>query len=301
MLTRTSVTGHDPLEPEAVDPVGDLRARSRPAASGWVASTARTSSSTAARSASGRTATWLTDATRCTTPSGVIACAWRNSAVVRARRSRAGRANALSRQFVVVAPRRALLDPVHDRPHLVDPRRRCGRARSTPARRAPPGAHDARAARRPARSWSNQCHACATVTASSDASRNGSASAVAGEQRDAGQHRAERRAHPGDGFGRDQVGAGRRRAAGSACRCRPRGRRPAGPAPMREVLDEPRDRVGRIRRPRRFVVGRVAEPRRRNLVHHRLDTTRRSPTELSERARGSCRRRRCRWWPRRRG
>src|SRR5206468_1420908 len=35
-----------------------------------------------------------------------------------------------------------------------------------------------------------------------------------------------------------------------------------------QVLDVPRDRVGRIRRPRRLVVGRVREPGRRNCMDH---------------------------------
>ena len=77
------------------------------------------------------------------------------------------------------------------------------------------------------------------------------------------------------------------------------------PGAMREVLDEPRDRVGRVRRPRRFVVGRIVEPGRRDVVHHApILTAGRPHAERAGRRRiatGSCPRRRCRWWPRRRG
>ena len=253
--------------PEAVDPVGDrqvVRPRRRDGSPG------RRGPRRArlARSASGSTATWLTDATRCTTPSGVMALLVAELGRVRARRSRAWSRKALSRQSSwsrhgARFSTRSMID--HTSSTQATLRSRAFQTRPTRAARP----DDAGELRPIARSWSNQCHACATAIASSDASRNGSASAVPAMQRHAGHAPSERRAHPGDGLGRDQVGAGRARAAGSACRYRPRGRRRGGRARC-AVLDEPGDRVGRIRRPRRLVVGRITEPRRRNLVNHAI-------------------------------
>ena len=120
-----------------------------------------------------------------------------------------------------------------------------------------------------ARSWSNQCHACATSTTSSDAvaerhapRRSPPSSGTCGQQA------AEGRAHPGDRFDREEVGAGleqqpgelpgsRRELAAHADRGRCRARSTNQSSASR-----------RIRRPRRLVVGRITEPGRRNLVHH---------------------------------
>ena len=111
----------DPFGPEAVDPVGDFDRLAASDGRDGSPGRSRTSSSTASRSGSGSTATWLTDATRWTTPSGVIVCTWRNSAVVQLAEAGHRRVRAVA-PVLVVAPRRALLDAVHDRPHLVDPR-----------------------------------------------------------------------------------------------------------------------------------------------------------------------------------
>ena len=67
----------------------------------------------------GSTATWLTDATRSTTPSGVIDCSCRNFSAWSG--PNPGGPECRVMPVLVVPPRCALLDPVHDRPHLVHP------------------------------------------------------------------------------------------------------------------------------------------------------------------------------------
>ena len=155
---------------------------------GMVSEHARTSSSTCSRSAGGSTATWLTDSMRSTTPSGVIDCSWRNVAAWSGP-NRAGSRGAESSPLLVVAPRRPLLDAVHDRPHLVHPvdeRSRAFQIRPT----RPPG-RSTRANSAKARSASNQWNAWATVTASRDAIGERECLGDGGDHRHAGHGRDE--------------------------------------------------------------------------------------------------------------
>ena len=146
---------------------------------------------------------------------------------------------------LVVPPRRALLDPVHDRPQRVDPVDRSV-ARVPDEADAPPG-RSTRASSAKARSASNQWNACATVTASSDAVAEGQRLGGAGDaRRRRGATRcrssripstgstASRRRRVGDEQRGELAGAGGEVAARHA-RARA------------AVLDEPRDRVGRVR------------------------------------------------------
>ncbi len=97
------------------------------------------------------------------------------------------------------------------------------------------------------------------------------------EHRDAGNRCAEEVAHARHRFGGDEVGSRRHEQSRSlpvpAARSTTR-----VPGPDAQVLDEPRDRVGRVRRPRRLVVGRIAESRRGNLVDHAPQSATRSVT-----------------------
>ena len=271
ILTQTSASRNartsTPFEPETVDPVGDRELGRGPARrGGW---RARRGPRRAPRPApaSGSTATWLTDATRWTMASGVIACSCRNSAVWSGPKPGRSRVGAVA-PLVVVAPRRPLLDAVHDRPHLVDPRRRCDPARSTRGRRRPPGRRtrasvgDARGRGRTSGTPARRSPRRAT--------RRGTASCLGRRRRRSGRRAAIARnvsrmpATGSTAIRSAPVGASSRvslpvPAARSTTRL---------PGSIRRFSTSQADRVGRVRRPRRFVVGRVGEPRRRNLVHH---------------------------------
>ena len=78
-------------------------------------------------------------------------------------------------------------------------------------------------------SWSNQWNACATVTASADAV----AAASPPPCRPAPRAPTMCAAHLGDRLDRDDARAARHAAAASACRSRPRGRRPCVPGRAR--------------------------------------------------------------------
>ena len=146
------------------------------------------------------------------TCSRVSTCSWWNVASARAPKSGCS-TSAESLQRSWIAPRCPLLDPVHDRPQLVDEvvaavtrvpdRARAGRPdRSTRANSVS------------ATGASNQWKPCATVIASRVAAGERELLGGRRDQRDAGAHRGEGGAHPVDRLDRDERRAERRQEPG---------------------------------------------------------------------------------------
>jgi hypothetical protein len=166
---------------------------------------------------------------------------------------------------VVVAPGCAALDPVHDRPHLVHPR--LASITRVPHESEPPA---------PAERPPQLTDRAVVVEPVPRLRGGGRVERLVGEResfgrardhRHAGQNTEEDLAHPGDGLQGDEVGSGAREQARELAGAR---RQVADPpaGPDAEPVDEPCDGLAGIRGPGGLVVGRVAEPRRRYLVHH---------------------------------
>ena len=181
--------------------------------------------------------------TRCAAPpaSGVSVCVV--AELGRAHRSEARAARgARVAPVLVVAPRRPLLDAVHDRPDSRRPtatlRSRAFHTRPTP----PPRTHDAR-----------HLGGGAVVVEPVPRLRDDhrverrvarTASCLRGARDAAARRAAASRnvaAHPGDRLDREQVGAGPAQQPGELARCPPRGRTTRRPGPMPRSLDEPGD------------------------------------------------------------
>ena len=118
--TRSPRSRRSALAPVGVDAVGDRDAGRARRCAGCVAERSpgpRRAPRACASSSS--TATWLTDRNRSTTSSTVITCSWWNVASCSGPKNGVS-VNAASRHSSCCAPRRLLLDAVHDRPQRVD-------------------------------------------------------------------------------------------------------------------------------------------------------------------------------------
>ena len=149
---------------------------------------------------------------------------------------------------LVVAPRRALLDAVHDRPQPRRPSRRSGRARSRSGRAARRGGCTRASSRERAVGVEPVERLGHGDGVERRRSANGSARPCPRRAGTPGTAARSTRAHPVDRLDREELGAGGARSRGELAGAGGQVAARACRGASREVLGEPGDRVGRVRR-----------------------------------------------------